>query len=152
MRRDPMAPTWDPKVGDRPHATPSLPQQHGAAAGEWSAGGASCGASCAWEQILPLLTAGERQLPPSSSSSPLPSESPTSPAPHPSFIPAKCRRSRCLPSTYWGERPAHPTPPLATKPPAPYNTDFQDRGRKRCFPQGVLQNSWEWMSGNLEGL
>lgn len=69
-----------------------------------------------------------------------------------SFVPAKCWRSRCLPSTYRGERPAHPTPPLATKPPPPYNTDFQDRGRKRCFPLGVLQNSWEWMAGNLEGL
>lgn len=53
---------------------------------------------------------------------------------------------------YQGERPAHPTPPLATKPPGPYDTHFQDRGRKRCFPRGALPNSWERMVGTLEGL
>lgn len=138
MRRDPTAPTWHPKAGDGPHASPSLPQQHEQE--EQPAG-----------QTLPLPTAGQWQLPPSSPSSPPPSESPTSPTQPLSSL-QNAGDPSAPTSTYRGERPAHPTPPLAAEPPAPFNTRFQDRGRKRRFPQGLLRNGWEWMAGNLEGL
>lgn len=98
--------------------------------------------SYAQRQTLPLPTAGS-QFPQFS----------TIREPHQSTLHSCKPAEMPLPlPTYQGERPAHPTPPLATKPPGPYDTRFQDTGRKHCFPQGALQNSWERMAGTSEGL
>jgi len=78
---------WHPRGTRRWVAGPAVPISPPAVRGGCrSAGGASHGASCSGEQILPLLIAGECHLPPSSPSSPPPSGSPTSPAQPSSFL------------------------------------------------------------------
>lgn len=50
-----------------------------------------------------------------------------------------------------GERPAHPTPPLASQPQLLTTLISRTGVESTGFPQGLLRSSWEWMAENLEG-
>lgn len=141
MRRDPVAPTWDPKVGGRPRAPSSLPQQRGVAAGEQSAEGASCRASCTQEQILPLLTAGEQQLPPSSPSSPPPSHNADQRAPpvqHSLLHSSKMPEISLPPLPVSGRKGGSPYPSVGNQTPSSLQHSFPGQGSKALFSMRSL--------------
>lgn len=124
-----MAPTWDPKVGDRPRVPPSLPQQCEAAAGEREEQAAG--------QILPLLTAGERQLPPSSPPVPLHHQR-APPVQHSLLHCCKTPEIALPPLRVSGRKAGSPYPSVGNQSPGALQHSFPGQGSKALFSTGSL--------------